>query len=306
MNLTQLKVFEALAQYRSFSKAADALNLSQPSVTVQIKSLQDEYGIALFRRHGQSIQLSPYGLELLPKIKRLIRIFDDMEWSLKNPGQLNRRHLSVGLSGPHSAIKILSAFTRRNPHVRISARMANSRYLLEQLAECQIDIAIVNVVGPFLKFFSMLFKYQELSVLISADHPWAKRENIHISELDGQPVILREEGAASRDHFEKMASAAGIATRIALDFNSREGMKQAVAAGLGIGIGHEIQVDQQEWLVTLPIKGGDVRAAQYLVCLPAYKQSRLVQAFIEAAFSLKVDRKANNTDKISEPGRIGE
>jgi LysR family transcriptional regulator, low CO2-responsive transcriptional regulator len=306
MNLTQLRVFEALAEFRSFSKAAEALNLSQPSVTIQIKSLQDEYGVTLFRRHGQSIRLSLYGLRLLPKIKRLVGVLDDMEWSLKNPEQLNHGHLSVGFSGPHSGIKILSAFTRQNPHVRISANMTNSKNLLEQLAKCQIDIAIVNIVGSVPKYSSTFYQFQELKVLVFADHPWAKRDGIDIRELDGQSVILREKGAASREHFEKMVAATGIVPHITLDFNSHEGMKHAVAERLGVGVAHEMQIDQQGWLVTLPILGGDIRTAQYLVCLPEYKQSSLVQSFIEAASSIQQDQKVDSLDLTSKHSRMCE
>lgn len=287
MNLTQLKVFEALAQYLSFSKAAEKIGLSQSSVTVQLKSLQDEYGVALFRRHGQSMHLSSYGQELLPKIKRFIGTLKEMELLLKNSEQSDIGCLSVGLSVPHSAIEILSTFTRLNQHVRITAKVANSKGLLEQLSHCKIDIAIVNVVGSPPNSLSVFIKNQELIALIPADHRWGKRENIHISELDRQLVILREEGAASRKHFEKMVLAAGINPRIALVLNSGEGMKHAVTAQLGIGIAHEMQIDQQDWLVALPIIGGNVSAAQYLAFLPEYKNSRLVRSFIETSLSIK-------------------
>ena len=96
MNLTKLRVFQALARERSFSRAAQQLGISQPSVTTQIKSLQQEYGVLLFRRSGQAIELSSFGRELLPIVGRLFGVLDDIEASLQNPDQLNHGHLSIG------------------------------------------------------------------------------------------------------------------------------------------------------------------------------------------------------------------
>jgi len=283
MNIVQLKAFEALARTRNFSRAAQTLGVSQPAITSQIKSFQDDYGIALLRRRGHAMDLSPIGRELLPRVKHAVRLVNEIERLMSNPDDLDLGQLSIGLNGPLSAMEALSFFTRRYPKVRISAQMANSSKLLELLAECRIDVAILNALEPPPDLFSLRSKIQRLSVVVPSSHFWAGRDSVDITELDSQPIVLREHGSAARDHFDQMTASAGIAPHIVLELNSHEGMKQAVARGLGIAIVHEIQLGMNDKLVELPVTGSNIRAAQYIVCQPEFRQLRIVDAFLTAA-----------------------
>lgn len=227
------------------------------------------------------------GRELLPLTRRLTGVLDDIEVSLQNPEQLNFDHLSIGLSEPSSGMDVISAFTHRNPAVQINARMGNSAELLALLTECRIDVAIVNSTDLDSRFYAVLNKANHLSVLLCADHPWARQESVHIDDLDGQPLIVRESGSTSRQHFMQVAANPNITPRIVLEFNSREGIKHAVSAGLGIGIVYEANMSTDESLVMRPIVGRLISAGQYIVCLPEYRESRMVQAFMDAAHAVR-------------------
>ena len=122
-------------------------------------------------------------------------------------------------------------------------------------------------------------------MLIRANHAWARQESVHVNDLDKEPLLVRESGSSSRQHLEQVTTSAGITPRIVLEFNSREGLKYAVAADLGVGVTYAANMNQDESLVTRPIVGGQVSAGQYIVSLPEYRDSRTVQAFMDAARS---------------------
>jgi LysR family transcriptional regulator, low CO2-responsive transcriptional regulator len=281
MNLAQLKAFEALARFGNFSQAAEALNVTQPAISNQLKTLQESYDVSLFRRQGYTITLSTLGLELLPRAKQAIHLITELDRLLASTDPQESGELALGLCDPHSTLRYVSDFACLYPNTKIFCTMANSASLLRMLSECQIDVAFINALTAPKGVFSLRCKACSLSAIVTRDHKWAGKKAIDIREFHNEGVILRERESTSHKLFLDMTADKAVSPDIVLEFNSREGLKRAVSKGLGIGVVHEVSFDRTENLVEVKINGSQSFMSQYLICAPEFRHSPSVQAFFQ-------------------------
>ena len=144
MSPTQARTFYAVAKAGSFTGAAKALHVSQPTVTTQIRDLEALYQVELFHRHARGVTLTHTGEALLAIIRRIhINQQDAIEFLRATQG-LRTGHLRIGAYAPYPAIKILAAFNRRHPELEVSLHFANSRTLEEELKHHDIDVAVTG------------------------------------------------------------------------------------------------------------------------------------------------------------------
>jgi DNA-binding transcriptional LysR family regulator len=296
MNLAQLKAFEALARLGNFSRAAEALNVTQPAITTQLKTLQENYGVSLFRRQGYTITLSTLGHELLPRAKQAIHLITELDRLLASTDPHESGQLALGLCDPHSTLGYVSDFTRLYPNTKIFCTMANSSSLLQMLSECKIDIAFINAVTAPEEVFSLRCKSCSLSAIVTRDHKWAGRKAIDIREFHNEGVILRERESTSHKLFLDMAADKAVSPDIVLKFNSREGLKRAVLKGMGIGVVHEISFGGAENLVDVKIDGSQSFMSQYLICAPEFRHSPSVKAFFQVFQDAKTAENSGGQD----------
>mgnify|MGYP002525551084 CR=1 FL=1 len=283
MNHAQIRAFHAVATEGSFTKAARLLGVSQPAVTIQVRALEEAYGVNLLHRSGQRVTLSDLGEGLLDYTRRIFDIEQEADELLTAARELRGGHLKAGADGPYFIMGLLAAFLSRYPGVRVTVAMGNSQSVLRDLVEYRTDVAVVARIDDDRRFYAKPHSRQRVVIFVPHDHEWAKRRAIKLADLDGQPMVLREQGSSTRQILEEALKKAKVAPRVVMEIGSREALHEAVAAGLGIGVVTESELGQDDRLATLTISDAALEAREYLVCLRERRAVRTVQAFFDLA-----------------------
>jgi aminoethylphosphonate catabolism LysR family transcriptional regulator len=286
MNFAQLRAFHAVAEYGTVTRAAERLGVSQPAVTVQLKALEDAYGVELFHRVNRRLLLSDLGRELLEIARRSFASMDEAQTLLADWGGLDRGTLTVGADGPYHVIAHLAAFRDSFPKIAVTLLIGNSDDMLESLLAFRTDVAVLarHVDDPRLTFRHVA--RHRLVVFVPRDHPWGRRRTLKLADLDGVDMILREEGSTTRRVFEAALAERGIEPRIVMEIESREAVREAVAAGLGIGVVAAAEFDRDPRLKALRIRDASLEIVEHVVCLAERQRLRIVRAFLDLAAEL--------------------
>lgn len=283
MNLAQLRAFHAVAKQGTFSAAAQVLNVSQPAITQHVRALEQAMGGRLFHRRGTGVELTADGTDLLPHVHQIIKGLEDVSARLESGRLVRSGHLAIGLCGPHVALPLIQRFRATHPGVRIDTRMHNSSTLIELVAQVRVDVAIVTLTVPINDLVCHHLVDQSVLLLVPADHHWAGRDSVDIDELEGQPFVLREQGSMTQQIFEQALAAEGVQIKHELMLASREAVKEAVAAGLGLGIVLDKELGHDNRLAGVRLAGCDVAAAEYLVAHPEVSELGAIREFIALA-----------------------
>jgi aminoethylphosphonate catabolism LysR family transcriptional regulator len=280
MNFAQLRAFHAVARYGTFSAAAQALGVSQPAVTQQVRALEEAIGGRLFHRRGTGADLTSDGHDLLPQVHQIIKGLEDLTARLDGGRHLRTGHLSLGLCSPHVAMPLIRRFRESHPGVMIDTRMHNSRDLLDLVGQMQVDLAVATLTRPVSNLVCHRIADQQVLLMVPRAHPWAGRASVGIPELEGQRFVLREQGSMTQQIFDTALAGTGISVRAELMFGSREAVKEAVAAGIGLGVVLDKEFGHDSRLVGLPMTGADLSAGEYLLSHPGTSDLGAVRAFI--------------------------
>lgn len=281
MNHSQLRAFHAVASEGSFTKAAGALHVTQPTLSGQVKALEQHYGVSLFDRRGRRVLPTALGQELLVLTRRLFSLEAETEHLLSAAQGLRKGHLRVGADAPYHVTAALSLFTQRYPGIQLSLTVGNSAELAHDLLQHKLDVAVLANVAGDPRFFAKPLRHDRLVAFVAKTHPWARRRRIDLADLHEQRLVLREQGSATRQIFETAMARRGLGRGEALDMNSREAVRETVAAGLGVGIVSAGEFSKDSRLTILELTGGDMAMTEYVVCLAERQDLRLVRSFLE-------------------------
>jgi aminoethylphosphonate catabolism LysR family transcriptional regulator len=281
MNLAQLRAFNAVAAAGGFTRAAARLGVTQPTLSGQVKALEEAYGVELIGRRGRQLALTETGTALLELTRRIFGLAEEAEQLLSAARGLERGHLRLGADAPYHVLPALSAFTRRYPKLRLSLTVGNSEALLRELHDHRIDVAVVANLAPDARLHALPVRRDRLVLFVRKGHPWARRRWVRPAELSGERLVLREPGSSTRRVFEAAMAAAGVALEEVIEINSREAVREAVAAGLGVGVVSESEFGNDPRLVKLTLAEADLGATEYVTCLAERRELRLIRAFLE-------------------------
>jgi LysR family transcriptional regulator, transcriptional activator of the cysJI operon len=257
----RLKVFRTVAEHLNFRKAGEQLFLSQPAVTLQIKALEDELGIAVFERSGAGVRLTAAGMILLDYAKRLCQLAEEAESSLAAlQGEVSGK-LALGASttiAQYVLPRQLAAFARRFPATQLQVFSQNTEHIVEGVAARRYALGLIE--GPALRRdvkVSLWFE-DELVIAVPTSHEWAGKEAVEAEQLRTMPFVMRERGSGSRHAVEQGLQKAGIRPRslqIAMELDSTEAILSCIEAGLGVGI-------VSRWALARRIESGSLAAIQ--------------------------------------------
>ncbi len=283
MNPAQLRAFHAVASKGSFTSAARALNVTQPTLSSQVKALEETYGIRLFDRVGRGVVLTDLGTRLHEVTRRLYYLEEEAEEILSAARKLSIGSIRVGSDGPHHVIPIVAEFKQRYPELDISLDMGNADRVLKDLRESRIDLAVLARADDDPRLYVLPFSTSRLVLFVPRSHPWSKRNSVRIGEMSKERMILRETQSATRKIFESALKQAGVRPGSVMQIESREAVREAVAAGLGVGVVSEAEFDPDRRLKTLPFSDARLEITEYVVCLEDRRRLRIVRAFLEVA-----------------------
>jgi aminoethylphosphonate catabolism LysR family transcriptional regulator len=285
---TYLRSFHAVAENRGFTAAAQALNISQPTVTTQVKELEERYGVELLVRRGRRVELTETGAALFEISRRIMKLSEEADELLLSSGRLTMGQLRVAAVGPFHATDMIARFLAAYPGIKVTMLLGNSDQTLQRIIELEADVAILAHVVDDPRVYSVPFSTHEVVVFVNTDHPWNARRRVSIAELAGQPLILRETGSTTRRALEQAAGAAGVEIRPFLEIGSREGIWKAVERGLGIGVVADFEFVAHPRLTTISFSDASIRTEYRLACLLERRNSPKIEAFMETVLS---DRK---------------
>lgn len=273
MDLWQLHIFCKVVELKSFSKAADAVRLSQPTVSSHIKDLEAHFDKKLVDRMPRQIVPTKAGLLLYDYARRLLTLKDKTETAMAEFGGLIKGRLLVGGSTIPSGYllpKWIGQFTRQYPDVYVSLTVASTDEIIQKTISGHIELGIVGARTRDKALRQEAIVSDEMAVVVPASHAWAKREEVTISELLQAPFIARETGSGTLMSIQAMLqkSRHDIADlQVVAEMGSTEAVRQAIIAGVGISILSRIAVrdDVAFGLVkTIPLKDLDLKRNFYL------------------------------------------
>ena len=282
MSTARYRAFIAVAQQGSLSAAARRLGVSQPTISSQIATLERQSQIELFHRQGYRMSLTGAGHKLLTLAQKLLSLESEAEFFLRDSGKLNQGELKIGAVGPFHVIEMVAAYRARHPGMQLSIRMGNSQQVLHDLEHYSTDVAVL--AGLYDRPELVMREYARHAIILFAhvEHPFARREQVDITELQGQPLLLRERGSTTRVALETALNAAGVKPQLNLEIGSREAIREAVARGLGVGAVSEAEFIPDARFKPVRIAGDPASTTTYLYCMKERSDSLLVRSFWDA------------------------
>lgn len=283
MRYTQLRAFDAVAREGGFSRAAERLSLTQPALTIQVRALEDAFAVKLFQRGGGKATLTGPGHELFRLTRELFAVEGRIHDYLSASKELETGEIRLSVDGPHLAMGLIAAFRERYPGVQMAVSSGNAHEVWHNLMEGRGDVVIV-ANPPDDKRVSVLPIHRcALQVLVGVDHPWAQRAMLELSDLVGQPAILREPQSNTRRTLERILAKTGTRLDVTLELGGREAVLEAVAAGLGIGFVFEREVTGNTRVRSIPLNGATQDNLDCVAALNSHRRRRVVSAFFDIA-----------------------
>ena len=275
-----LRSFHAVATHGGFTKAADMLHITQPTLSGQVKELEQRYGVKLFVRHGRRIELTELGASAFTITSKLFRHEDQVEQLFRSAKNLTTGELQVGAESPYIVTPLLAQFQRLYPGIHISIRYGNSEQVMHWLESQRCDVAILPNVADDQRLHIIPLQPDQLIAFVALDHAWSERRSIGLEQLVSQRVILREKGSRTRSIFEQALDDADLSLSDVMEISSREGVCEAVAAGFGVGIISENELGASPRFKSLRVDNAPLTHSELVVCLKQTRSVQVTNAFL--------------------------
>jgi len=284
--LHQLKVFEAVARHSSFTRAAEELFLTQPTVSMQVKQLSKSVGLPLFEQVGKRLYLTGAGKELYTTCQDVFDRLSQFEISVADLKGLKQGvlRLAVVTTAKYVVPRLLGPFCQRYPGIDVSLTVNNHEWVLDSLAENRNDLYILSQPPEDIDVQIHPFLENPLVVLAQHNHPLTQEKNIPLKRIAEEPFIMREPGSGTRKSVQKLFEEHGLQPKVKLDLGSNEAIKQAIAGGLGISVLslHTLALEgTNSQLSILDVEGFPIERYWYVVHLSGKQLSVIARTFFD-------------------------
>jgi DNA-binding transcriptional LysR family regulator len=283
--LHQLAVFEAVARHGSFTRAAEELFITQPSVSSQIKHLTQAVGLPLFEQIGKRLYLTEAGTELLSICQDIFARLNNFEMKVADlkgtkQGQLS---LAVITTAKYFIPRLLGSFCQKYPGVDVSLQVTNHHQISRRMLENQDDLYIVSQPPDEIDLCSQPFLDNPLVVLAPINHPLVGQKNIPIQRLNDEPFIMRESGSGTRVAVQHLFAKHKVSVKVKLELGSNEAIKQAIAGGLGLSAlsQHCLISEAINEIAILDVQHFPIMRRWYATYLAGKQLSVIAQTFLD-------------------------
>ncbi len=300
--LRQLAIFSVVARRLHYTRAAEELGVTQASVSIQIRQLEDSLGIRLFEQVGKKIHLTEAGREMYEYCQRINHQFSELETVLDRlkGGGGGELHISVGRTAKYFVPRLLASFRQRHPDAVVHVDVTTRDVLLARLAENSCDMAITGLPEDDHGLVAEPILQDSLAIIAAPVHPLARERAIPVDRLAGEPFLMRETGSASRETVERFLERHMLKLDVAMTINSNEAIKRAVEAGLGLAVVPKCSIAHEVRAGLLSQLDVDVEPAfrsWYLVHRKGKRFSVLAESFHDTV--LEVCRKLGDADALA-------
>ncbi len=270
ITLRHLRIFEAVADCGSISRAAAELHLTQPAVSMQMKQLEEQIGLPLLEQVGKRMFLTEAGQELRGHARDIASRMVGLNAAMDQFRGLERGllRLAVVSTANYFLPRLIADFNRLHPGVRVSLQVANREFVLSALVDNSTDLAITGQPPDSLDVVAQNFMDNPLVVIAAPGHPLASLPAIPLQRMVQETLVVRESGSGTRAAMERLFATQRLAYRAGCEFGTNEALKQAVRAGLGLGVVslQTIELELQAGcLVLLPVEGFPVVRQWYVL-----------------------------------------
>ena len=258
IHLDHLRVFQAVAETGSFTRAADVVHLTQPGISKHIKQMEESFGTPLFDRSGRKATLTEAGAILFEATQGVMAIIDVAEQRIEDLKGLRGGRLRLGTSFPIGVYllpRVLAQFRRKYPAIEVTLNITVSGMIGPKVLASEIDLGLASYEPPDSRLVTQAFMTDELVAIFPRDHKLAHKRHITPQQLTEDTFIVAAPGGGTRTLLEERLRDHGIVLQKVLDFGNLEGVKHAVEAGLGISI-------QARSVVEREIASGSMRAVK--------------------------------------------
>lgn len=287
-NYQHLRAFHAIALEGGVTRAARRLSVAQPTLSQQLKALEERHGVALFESRRSPLKLTRAGRDLFALTERLFSAAADVDDMLGEAVSLDGGSLRIGGDCPSQVARVVARFRALNPGAQVQVRMGNAREAMRWLSAAEIDVAIASDPPADGQFTYDPLYTDHLSVAMPADHALATLETTPIERLADETLLIREPSSKTRAFTEQALGAACVEVRETLELQSRETIREAVALGLGVGVFFSSECPPDPRIAYRPLTGlvREQPLRGYLVCQQDRRRSAIVRALRAIAAEL--------------------
>ena len=283
LTLRQIEVFNAVARHRNYTRAAEALHLSQPAVSMQIRQLEESIGLPLFEQVGKRIHLTDAGEQMYLYGRNVVGLLDEAEGIFESIKGVESGNLtiSVATTASHFATRLLAEFSKQHEGITISLDITNRQALRRQLENNEPDLVIMGQPPEGVEVEADAFMENPLVMIAPPNHPLLKETSIPLDHFSSENFVVRETASGTRGATERFFEEHGVPFHTGIEMSSNEAIKQAVEAGLGLGIVslHTVELELETGhLKILDVAGFPIQRHWYII---NRKGKRLSPAAIE-------------------------
>ena len=306
ISLRQLQVFEAVARLLSYTKAADELFLSQPTVSMQIKKLESDVGLPLTEQIGKKVSLTDVGVALYQVSQDVLGTLGRFEMQVGDQKGLRTGQLRVAVvsTANYFAPRLLGKFCQKYPGIRVSLEVTNREHILERMNQNTDDLYLIGKPPESSDLEFQPYLTNPMVVVAPTDHSLAKKKSIQLSEIANEYFIMREQGSGTRIAVEQSFSDAGLKLKVRMELGNNESIKQGISGGLGIAVlsMHTLTRGDMNELTVLDVVGFPISWQWYVGHPRGKRLSVIARAFIDFMYeegpSLLPESVVENNEKI--------
>lgn len=286
LSVRQLEVLDAIAREGSVTAAAGTLHLTQPAVSMQLRQLEEQLGVSLFEPVGRGLQITEPGRELAALATDLLLRVDDFAAAARDLRGIRRGRVRLGVvsTAKYFAPRLLAQFLKSHPGLDLRLNVYNREHIIEQLQGYAIDLGIMGRPPDGASLVGTPFAPNPLAIVAAPAHPLSLRNQILPEDLENEPFIVREAGSGTRIAMDRFFADVGITVKAVMETDSNETIKQAIMAGIGIGMLslHTVRLEQAAGRVAvLKVAGLPLRRQWFVVHSRLRRLTPASQEFLE-------------------------
>lgn len=287
--LRQLQVFETIVRLGSFTRAAEELFLTQPTVSMQIKKLTDVIGLPLFEHIGRNVVPTEAGEELYEACRGLFSVLSNLEMKIADLKGIKRGRLRLGVitTATYFAPEVLGEFSLMYPGIEVALKVTNRESIIDRMRKNEDDLYIMGQApSDEIDVAAIYIAPNPLVVMAPRNHPLVGEKNISLERVAKESFILREPGSGVRDATLRTFDAHGLRPHVRMELGSNEAIKHAIVGGLGISVLslHTLTLEGTSGPVAiLDVQGFPIMRQWYIVYPKGKELSLVAQAFLDFA-----------------------
>ncbi|MCW8935633.1 MAG: LysR family transcriptional regulator [Gammaproteobacteria bacterium] len=283
----QFQVFEAIYRLGSFTRAAEELFLTQPTVSMQVKKLAEAIGLPLFEHVGRNVEPTEAGMQVYAACRGMFETLSNLEMKISDMKGLKRGRLRMGVitTAKYLAPEMLGEFSHIYPGIDLSLKVTNRDSILRRIRANEDDLYIMGQAPKGdIEVEAFPFAPNPLVMMAPRDHPLVSKKNISLQEIAKEPFIIREPGSGIRDAMFKAFDAVGVRPEVRMEIGNNEAIKHAVAGGLGLSVLslHTLSLEGVDGPVALlDVEGFPILRNWYIVYPKGKELSMVAQTFLD-------------------------